>query len=66
MEQVVKFEVRRAGLADVDEIAAAHIDSIRSIAPLYYDPAIVSAWGARVKGDLYVEAMNRGEGVEEA
>lgn len=58
----MNFKVRRAGLADVDEIAAAHLDSIRSIGALYYDAAIVSDWGARVKGDLYVTAMARGEG----
>jgi ribosomal protein S18 acetylase RimI-like enzyme len=61
MEQTVNFEIRRAGLADVDEIAAAHMDSIRSIGPLYYEPRIVSDWGARVKGDLYAQAMARGE-----
>jgi TRAP-type transport system periplasmic protein len=61
MVQTINFEVRRAGLADVDEIAAAHLDSIRSIGPRYYDAAIVSHWGAQVKGDLYVNAMARGE-----
>lgn len=43
------------------EIAAAHLDSIRSIGALHYAAAIVSDWGARVKGDLYVNAMARGE-----
>ena len=57
----INFEVRRAGLRDVDEIAAAHLDSIRSIGSLYYDAAIVSDWAARVKGDLYKNAMDRGE-----
>src|SRR2546422_8471837 len=55
------FEVRLAKLTDVEAIAAAHLDSIRSIGALYYTPAIVSDWGARVKGDLYVNAMARGE-----
>jgi putative acetyltransferase len=55
------FEVRRASLADVDQIAAAHLDSIRSIGSLFYDAAIVSDWAARVKGDLYVNAMASGE-----
>jgi len=32
--QTSRFEVRRAGLADVEEIAAAHLDSIRSIGAL--------------------------------
>ena len=60
MVPTINFEVRRAGFADVHEIAAAHLDSIRSIGPLYYDAAIVSDWGARVTGDLYVNAMARG------
>jgi ribosomal protein S18 acetylase RimI-like enzyme len=55
------FEVRRAGVADVDAIAAAHLDSIRSIGPQYYTAEVVSDWGARVKGDLYLNAMRRGE-----
>jgi len=55
------FEVRRAGPTDVEEIAAAHLDSIRSIGSLYYPPVIVSDWGARIKGDLYVNAMACGE-----
>ena len=57
----MKFTVRRARLADADRIAAAHLDSIRSIGPQYYEAAIVSDWGARVKGDLYVNAMAGGE-----
>lgn len=61
MGQTINFEVRRAALADVDEIAAAHLDSIRSIGALYYPTEIVSEWVARVKGDLYVNAMARGE-----
>lgn len=61
MGQTVNFEVRRAGLADVHEIAAAHLDSIRSIGALYYPAAIVSDWGARVKGELYANAMAHGE-----
>jgi len=61
MEQINNFTVRRADVADVDEIAAAHLDSIRSIGPLYYDSAVVSDWGARVSGELYLNAMARGE-----
>ncbi len=45
----------------MDGIAAAHLDSIRSIGSLFYDAAIVSDWAARVKGDLYANAMARGE-----
>jgi putative acetyltransferase len=55
------FDVRPAGPADVHEIAAAHLDSIRSIGPLYYPAQVVNDWGARVTGDLYVNAMASGE-----
>jgi putative acetyltransferase len=55
------FEIRRASLADVDRIAAAHRDSIRSIGPRYYEPETVNDWGRHVEGTLYVRAMTRGE-----
>src|SRR5712664_3334777 len=55
------FEIRRAGPADVEAITAAHLDSIRSIGAQYYTGVIVSDWGARVEGALYVNAMARGE-----
>ena len=61
MSRTIDFEVRRAGLADVDAIAAAHLDSIRSVGALYYPAEIVSDWGAQVKGDLYRNAMADGE-----
>jgi len=57
----MKFEIRRAGLADVSDIAAAHLDSIRSIGPKYYDPAIVGDWSARIADELYIQAMSAGE-----
>jgi ribosomal protein S18 acetylase RimI-like enzyme len=61
MERRIKFMIRRAGLADVDEIAAAHRDSIQSIGPLHYETALVNDWCAQVRGDLYVNAMAQGE-----
>jgi GNAT superfamily N-acetyltransferase len=57
----MKFSIRRANLADVDDIAAAHADSIRSIGPLYYDPAVVGVWSERLIGEKYANAMARGE-----
>ena len=54
------FEIRRASLADVDRIAAAHRDSIRSIGARYYEPETVNDWGRHVDGTLYVKAMTRG------
>lgn len=52
---------RRAAPSDADAIAAAHIDSIRSIGPHFYPPDVVDAWAAGLTGDLYVRAMNDGE-----
>ena len=57
----MNFEIRRARPADVDEIAAAHVDSIRSIGPRYYEADIVSDWVARLEGSVYVDGMARGE-----
>jgi putative acetyltransferase len=57
----IKFNVRPAELADVHGIAAAHLDSIRSIGTRYYSPEVVADWGARLTGELYVNAMARGE-----
>lgn len=53
--------LRRATTDDADAIAAAHIDSIRSIGPRFYSPQIVDAWAAGLNGELYVRAMNDGE-----
>jgi len=47
-----EVEIRRARPSDVDDIAAAHLDSIRSIGPRYYDPDIVDDWGAQITGEL--------------
>jgi len=55
------FEIRRADAADAESIAAAHLDSIRSLGPRYYEPAIVQDWGGRVEAGMYVRAMARGE-----
>ena len=42
-------------------MAAAHLDSIRSIGARYYPPDVVNDWAARVAGALYRDAMARGE-----
>jgi putative acetyltransferase len=55
------FEIRRAEASDAEAMAAAHLDSIRSIGPRYYEPAIVQDWGGRVEGRMYLRAMARGE-----
>ena len=58
---VITFETRRAHPADADDIAAAHLDSIRSIGPRLYPPDVVDDWAAGVTPDLYIHAMKRGE-----
>ena len=57
----VTFEIRLAGPTDVEDIAAAHLDSINSIGPQYYPPDVVRDWGTGVTGDLYLPAMEGGE-----
>jgi len=57
----INYTIRQADRADVDEIAAAHVDSIRSLGDGYYEPDVVDAWCANVAGDLYANAMARGE-----
>lgn len=57
----VTFTIRQATLTDVGQIAAAHLDSIRSIGSRHYEPQIVNDWGARVSQELYASAMARGE-----
>jgi GNAT superfamily N-acetyltransferase len=55
------YHIRRATLADVDAIADAHRDSIHAIGARFYPADVVSAWGARVAGGLYANAMASGE-----
>jgi putative acetyltransferase len=57
----MKFKTRRAQSSDADDIAAAHLDSIRSIGPPFYSPDVVNDWAAGLTADLYVNAMRRGE-----
>ncbi len=55
------LQVRPATIADADEIAAAHVDSIHSIAAKVYRPDVISAWGAPRDGERYRRAMEAGE-----
>ena len=55
------FDLRRATTTDVDAIADAHLDSIRSIGPRYYSADVVAEWGSRVTGRMYIDAMSSGE-----
>ena len=55
------LQTRRAEEVDVDAIGVAHRDSIRSIGPRFYSPAVVDDWEDCVTGGLYLAAMRRGE-----
>jgi putative acetyltransferase len=53
--------IRLADLMDVDAIAEAHRDSIRSLGPRCYSRRDVEAWQEGLTGDLYRNAMQGGE-----
>ncbi len=55
------LETRRAHASDVDGIAAAHRDSIRSLGARYYPPDAADAWEEGLTGDMYRKAMDGGE-----
>ena len=61
MTSVSDIQTRRAEASDVDAIAVAHRDSIRSIGPRFYPPSVVDDWEEGVTGELYLGAMRRGE-----
>jgi ribosomal protein S18 acetylase RimI-like enzyme len=52
---------RGAAPADADDIAEAHLDSIRSIGPVFYPSNIVDDWAEGLSGDVYLKAMAGGE-----
>lgn len=54
-------ELRRATPADAPAMAVAHLDSIRTLGPAFYDATLVDAWAAAVTPDMYVRAMGEGE-----
>jgi GNAT superfamily N-acetyltransferase len=58
---IERIETRPAQRADVDAMALAHIDSIRSIAAGFYPPEVVDDWQEPVTGELYLRAMDGGE-----
>ena len=58
---ITQIVIRQAEQSDVDHIAEAHRDSIRSIAPAFYPPDDVDAWQDGLTGDLYLKAMDAGE-----
>lgn len=58
---MLTFDIRRAGASDASGIAAAHLDSIRSLGAMHYEPAIVREWGGGIGADRYLQAMALGE-----
>jgi putative acetyltransferase len=54
-------EIRRASAADAAAIAAAHLDSIRSLGSSFYPPGVVADWTEGVSPQLYLNAMEAGE-----
>jgi putative acetyltransferase len=57
----MKFETRRASPLDASAIAAAHLDSIRSLGPGFYPPEVVDDWADGLTADVYIRAMEGGE-----
>jgi GNAT superfamily N-acetyltransferase len=55
------FHTRRASPSDAEDIASAHLDSIRSLGPGFYPPQVVNDWAEGVTPDLYINAMDGGE-----
>jgi GNAT superfamily N-acetyltransferase len=53
--------IRRAERSDIDAIADAHRDSIRSLGIEFYAQADVDAWQDGLTGGVYVKAMEAGE-----
>ena len=56
-----EVQTRRANPKDAGAIALAHVDSIRSIGPAFYPPAVVEAWSSGLTPDIYAKAMEDGE-----
>lgn len=58
---MTEIETRQAHPSDVNEIALAHRDSIRSIGCAFYPTNVVDDWAEGLTGDLYLKAMDGGE-----
>ena len=54
-------DIRRASPADAAAMAVAHVDSIRTLGPAFYNAELVDAWAAGVTQDMYARAMEEGE-----
>jgi putative acetyltransferase len=56
-----EVHTRRAHPGDAEAIAAAHLDSIRSIGSGFYPSDVIDAWSSGLTPDIYVNAMESGE-----
>ena len=56
-----EYKIRRAHPSDAGDIAAAHIDSIRSVGPQFYPAGVVEDWSEGLTPDIYVKGMEGGE-----
>ena len=59
--KIAGLTTRQAIPSDVDGIAEAHRDSIRSIGAGFYPPNVVDDWEEGLTGDVYLKAMEGGE-----
>ncbi|MGH9162301.1 MAG: GNAT family N-acetyltransferase [Vicinamibacteraceae bacterium] len=59
--KIANLETRRANPSDADDIALAHRDSIRTVGQAFYPPNVVADWEEGLTGDVYRNAMARGE-----
>jgi len=53
--------VRPATIADADQIADVHVDSIHGLGAKAYDRDVVEVWGAPRDGQRYRTAIEQGE-----
>jgi putative acetyltransferase len=61
MKAMRDVHTRPARPGDAEAIAAAHLDSIRSIGPAFYPSDVIDAWSSGLTPDIYVKAMEDGE-----
>ena len=61
MIAIADLHFRRADSRDADAIALAHRDSIQSLGPACYPQNVVDDWQDGLTGDVYRNAMRKGE-----
>jgi putative acetyltransferase len=58
---IANVQFRRADPRDADAIALAHRDSIQSLGPARYPQDVVDDWQEGLTGEIYRDAMRKGE-----